>query len=65
MMEDFKGLFGVDIAIKKLRPGAEFALVGTTFSEWNCPNSTEPPNWTEVMEQVEKDKALINNHNEV
>ena len=29
MMEDYTGLFGVDIAIKKLRPGADFALYNT------------------------------------
>ena len=41
-MEDFTGLFGVDIAIKKLRPDAEFALRNTSIIEWNCPHNSEP-----------------------
>lgn len=56
-MEDFIGLFGVDVAIKKLRPGAEFALYNTTFTMWECPNGTSPPTWEEVMKQVEADQA--------
>ena len=60
MMEDFTGLFGVDVAIKKLRPDAEFALMNTTIIEWNCPNNSEPPTWDEINEQIEKDKSAIN-----
>ena len=60
MMEDFIGLFGVDVAIKKLRPDAEFALMNTTIIEWNCPNNSEPPTWDEINEQIEKDKSEIN-----
>lgn len=56
-MEDFIGLFGVDVAIKKLRPGAEFALYNTTFTMWDCPNGTSPPTWEEVIEQMEADRA--------
>ena len=56
-MEDFIGLFGVDVAIKKLRPGAEFALYNTTFTMWECPNEAKPPTWEEVMKQVEADQA--------
>lgn len=56
-MEDFIGLFGVDVAIKKLRPGAEFALYNTTFTVWECPNGSGPPTWEEVMEQMEADRA--------
>ena len=59
-MEDFIGLFGVDVAIKKLRPDAEFALMNTTIIEWNCPNNSEPPTWDEIKEQIEKDKFEIN-----
>ena len=59
-MENFTGLFGVDIAIKKLRPGAEFALYNSNFLKWNCPNNSEPPTWDEINEQIEKDKSAIN-----
>ena len=53
-MEDFTGLFGVDIAIKKLRPDAEFALRNTSIIEWNCPHNSKPPTWQEIKEQVER-----------
>ena len=65
-MEDFIGLFGVDVAIKKLRPGAEFALYNTTFTMWDCPNGSEPPTWDEINEQIQTDiKALNTNVEEV
>ena len=49
-------LFGVDVAIKKLRPHANFEIAGTNFTKWDDPTGTEPPLWTEVSEQIEKDK---------
>jgi hypothetical protein len=60
MMEEYLGLFGVDVAIKKLRPGAEFALYNTTFTMWECPNGSEPPSWDEINEQIQKDMEAIN-----
>ena len=59
-MEEYLGLFGVDVAIKKLRPGAEFALYNTTFTMWDCPNGSEPPTWDEINEQIQKDIAELN-----
>ena len=56
-MEEYLGLFGVDVAIKKLRPGAEFSLYNTTFTSWDCPNNSEPPTWDEIMSQVNADQA--------
>lgn len=64
-MEEYLGLFGVDVAIKKLRPGAEFALYNTTFTMWECPNGSEPPSWDEINEQIQKDIASINTTEEV
>ena len=49
--------FGVDVAVKKLRPGANFQLEGTLFTQWSCPKNTEPPAWSEVIAQLELDKA--------
>ena len=49
-------LFGVDIAVKKLRPNANFQLEGTRFTQWSCPNNTEPPAWEEVLAQLELDQ---------
>jgi hypothetical protein len=52
----FELLFGVDVAIKKLRPDANFQLEGTRFTQWSCPNNSQPPEWSEVMEQLELDQ---------
>ena len=49
-------LFGVDVAVKKLRPGANFQLEGTNFTSWSCPNNSQPPSWAEVMAQLESDR---------
>lgn len=54
----FDILWGVDVAIKKLRPGAHFQLEGTNITYWNDPNNTEPPTWDEVKDQMEKDRAV-------
>jgi len=59
-MEDFTGLFGVDIAIKKLRPDAEFVIRNTSIIEWNCPYNSNPPTWIEIKEQIESDMKQIN-----
>ena len=63
-MEDFTGLFGVDIAIKKLRPDAEFALRNTSIIEWNCPHNSEPPTWQEIKEQIESDMKQIHKNSQ-
>jgi len=49
-------LFGVDVAVKRLRPGANFQLEGTRFTEWSCPNNSQPPEWSEVVAQLEADQ---------
>ena len=49
-------LFGVDVAIKKLRPHANFQLEGTRFTQWSCPDNSQPPSWDEVVAQLELDK---------
>lgn len=46
--------FGVDVAIKKLRPGAKFVLSNMTFLEWN--HELPPPTWDEINEVIEEDK---------
>jgi hypothetical protein len=56
MQVPFELLFGVDIAIKKLRPGSNFQLEGTQFTQWSCPNNSEPPSWEEVMAQLDLDR---------
>jgi hypothetical protein len=49
-------LWGVDVAIKKLRPGANFQLEGTRFTQWTCPNDSEAPAWDEIMAQLSADQ---------
>ena len=45
-------LYGVDIAIKKLRPNAKFGLHNQHFISWDCPDNSEPPTWDEIEEQI-------------
>ena len=53
-------LWGVDVAIKKLRPGANFQLEGTNFTQWNDPSGSEAPTWDEVMAQLRADEEAAN-----
>ena len=48
--------WGIDVAVKKLRPGAIFQLEGTNFTIWEDPEGQGPPSWEEVMQQLEKDQ---------
>ena len=49
-------VWGVDVAVKKLRPGAKFGLNGLTVVEWEDPLGTQPPTAEEINEQMEKDR---------
>jgi hypothetical protein len=51
---------GVDTAIKYLRPDAKFDLYNKTFTRWECPNGSEPPEWEEVEAQIQKDVDAYN-----
>jgi hypothetical protein len=53
----FELRWGVDIAIKKIRPSAHFELAGINFTKWDdsiC--NSEPPAWEEVMAQLAADQ---------
>ena len=56
MQVPYELLFGVDVAVKRLRPHANFQLEGTRFTQWSCPNNSQPPEWSEVMAQLEADQ---------
>jgi hypothetical protein len=60
-------LFGLDVAIKKLRPYADFQLEGTTFTQWRDYTGSQPPTWDEVMAQFEEDlkryEEWVKSHN--
>ena len=60
MQLPYELLWGVDVAIKKLRPGANFQLEGTRFTQWTCPNGSQAPTWEEVMEQLRADETAAN-----
>ena len=53
-------LWGVDVAIKKLRPTANFQLEGTQFTQWSDPAGTTAPTWDEVMAQMKTDEEAAN-----
>ncbi len=44
---------GIELAIKKLRPGAKFSLFNNNITSWE--HELPPPTWEEVMEQLNKD----------
>ena len=56
MQVPYELLFGVDVAVRKLRPHANFQLEGTRFTQWSCPDNSQPPSWDEVVAQLELDK---------
>lgn len=49
--------WGVDSAIKKLRPEAAYMLYNRQFMDYNDPTGLPPPTWEEIQEQIDKDKA--------
>ena len=54
--------YGVDVAIKKLRPGASFSLMNTEVTGWEDPEGREPPTWEEIQKQIEIDKKIHDYH---
>ena len=55
-------LYGVDVAIKKLRPGANFQLEGSAITLWTDPEGRPAPTWEEIQAQIESDKNIYNEH---
>jgi hypothetical protein len=37
IIDQYLGLWGVDVAVKKLRPHAKFEITNTTFTKWDDP----------------------------
>lgn len=60
MQLPYELLWGVDVAIKKLRPNANFQLEGTQFTQWTCPDGSTAPTWDEVMAQLKADEEAAN-----
>lgn len=49
-------LWGLDTAIKKLRPFAAFTLIDGNITDWDDPSGSEPPTKEEIYEQMLADK---------
>lgn len=55
-------VWGVDIAIKKLRPNVtSFQIAGTEITEWEDSSGAEAPTWPEVCTQIEQDQKAAQN----
>lgn len=50
--------YGIEVAIKKLRPGARFSLMNTVITGWEDPEGREPPTTEEIEKQIEIDKKI-------
>ena len=50
--------YGVELTIKKLRPGATFRLNNSFFTKWYDPEGRLPPSWDEIRLQIEKDQKI-------
>ena len=60
MQLPYELLWGVDVAIKRLRPNANFQLEGTRFTQWTCPDGSQAPTWEQVMTQLRADETAAN-----
>jgi hypothetical protein len=45
-------MYGIDIAMQLLRPGAKWEISGTTFTRWDDPRPC--PSWEEVQWVMDK-----------
>jgi hypothetical protein len=55
----FEFSWGVAEAVKKLRPGATFELIGIQLTNWNDPTGKLAPTWDEINLEMEKLHAEI------
>jgi hypothetical protein len=55
----FEFSWGVAEAVKKLRPGATFELIGIQLTNWNDPTGKLAPTWDEINLEMEKLYAEI------
>lgn len=56
---ELESLFGIDVAIKKLRPNATFGLGGNQIIDWNDPTGSRPPTWEEIQQQIKNDAQAL------
>jgi len=46
-------MYGIEVAIKKLRPGCRFTLIGLSIEDWE--HQLPPPTMDEIVNQLGKD----------
>jgi len=51
---------GIDTAIRILRPNAKYELFNTKFTDWECPDGSEPPSWDEVETEIKREVEIYN-----
>ena len=56
-------LYGIDMAMHLLRPGAKWEISNSHFSNWEDPRPC--PKWEEVLDTMEKIKAFEDSINTV
>lgn len=44
----------IEAAVKRLRPNAEFAMLGHTFTEWKDLTGQQKPTWEEIEAEIKK-----------
>jgi hypothetical protein len=49
-------LWGVDVAIRKLRPNARFEIQGSNITFWESQDGLAPPEWHEIHDLMEEDR---------
>lgn len=49
-------LWGVDVAIKKLRPNARFEIQGSVITSYQSDDGLPPPEWHEIHDLMEQDR---------
>jgi hypothetical protein len=49
-------VWSIEIAVKKLRPHADFQLEASNFIMWHDTTGSTPPTWEEVMAQCNADQ---------
>jgi hypothetical protein len=56
MTKNVNILYGVDIALSKLRPNAKYTLYNKEVLAWEDPAGLPFPEWSEIMAIIEEDK---------
>jgi hypothetical protein len=50
----FELSYGIEMVLRKLRPGATFTVVGTEILDWVDPENRKKPTWDEISIKLEE-----------